>query len=66
MPEGFPLLEVIALVGGIVGLIWRNFLETILAIFLIVFGLLGVLPYAGVDVSGITSVVQQAEDAVNQ
>lgn len=63
MPEGFPLLPVIALVGGVIGLVWRDFLETIVAIFLIGFGLLGVLPYFGVDVSMVTTVIEQAREA---
>ncbi len=65
MPDGFPLLEVIALVGGVIGLVWRDFLETIVAIFLIGFGLLGVLPFLGVDVSAVTSVIGQVQDATN-
>lgn len=48
---GIPLLPLIALVGGVIGLLKRDFLEIVVAIFLIGYGLLGVLPAVGVDVS---------------
>lgn len=59
---GFPLVPVIALVGGIIGLLWKDFLETIMAIFLIIFGLMGVLPVLGVDVSGVKEVIEQTTE----
>lgn len=52
---GIPLLPLLALIGGLIGLVKKDFLETIMALFLIVFGLLGILPLLGVDLSAVTS-----------
>ena len=50
---GIPLLPLIALLGGIIVLIKADVLNWVVAIFLIGFGLLGILPALGVDVSGV-------------
>lgn len=46
---GIPLLPLIALIGGIITLIKADFLNWVVAIFLIGFGVLGILPAVGVD-----------------
>ena len=46
---GIPLLPLIALVGGILILIKADLLNWVIAIFLIGFGVLGILPAVGVD-----------------
>ncbi|MEL6280434.1 MAG: hypothetical protein AAFQ73_01545 [Pseudomonadota bacterium] len=57
---GIPLLPLLALVGGLIGLVKKDFLESIMALFLIAFGLLGVLPAIGVDISGVQEVIDSA------
>ena len=52
---GIPLLPLIALIGGILTLIKADLLNWVVAIFLIGYGLLGILPVLGVDVSGFTN-----------
>lgn len=57
---GIPLLPLIALIGGIITLIKADFLNWVVAIFLIGFGLLNILPVLGVDVSSVTQIVDGA------
>ncbi len=47
---GLPLLPLIALAGGILILIKADLLNWVIAIFLIGFGVLGILPAIGVDI----------------
>lgn len=49
---GIPLLPLIALVLGFSAFIFKNSLEYIVGLFLIGFGVLGLLPLAGIEVSG--------------
>lgn len=57
---GVPLIPLIALVGGLIGLIRKDFLETIMALFLIAFGAIGLLDFFGI----IT--VEQVRDAAER
>lgn len=56
---GLPLLPLLALIGGVLILIKADLLNWVVALFLIGFGLLGVLPAVGVDVSAVQERVEQ-------
>ncbi|MEO1291578.1 MAG: hypothetical protein AAFV62_01895 [Pseudomonadota bacterium] len=56
---GIPLLPLIALIGGIIVFFKRDSLEYIVGIFLIGFGVLGLLPFVGVDVSDFNDRVRE-------
>ncbi|MGF1502006.1 MAG: DUF3096 domain-containing protein [Paracoccaceae bacterium] len=51
---GIPLLPLMALIGGILILIKADLLNWVIAIFLIGFGVLGILPAIGIDI-GVTN-----------
>lgn len=56
--SSLPLLPLIALIGGILVLIKADLLNWVVAIFMIGYGVLGLLPLAGVDVSPIWEFLQ--------
>ncbi|MBX2854983.1 MAG: DUF3096 domain-containing protein [Rhodobacteraceae bacterium] len=60
---GLPLLPLIALIGGVLTLIKADLLNWIVALFLIGFGVLGILPALGIDLGVTTGDLQ---DQINQ
>ena len=56
---GLPLLPLIALIGGVLTLIKADLLNWVVALFLIGFGVLGILPALGVDVGVTTADLQE-------
>jgi len=56
---GIPLLPLIALLGGILTLIKADLLNWVVAIFLIGFGVLGILPAIGIDIGTSVSDIER-------
>lgn len=56
---GIPLLPLIALIGGILTLIKADLLNWVVAIFLIGFGILGILPAIGIDIGTSVSDIRE-------
>ena len=56
---GLPLLPLIALIGGVLTLIKADLLNWVVALFLIGFGVLGILPALGIDLGVTTNDLQE-------
>ena len=63
---GLPLLPLIALIGGVLTLIKADLLNWVVALFLIGFGVLGILPALGIDLGVTTSDLQNQINQLRQ